>query len=190
MKRLILTLTTLISIIGFSQGQLKPVKGKVINEAKFYVSKDTANYIELFSANTILNLTGVDEEFFRILALGNRHGFVKKNKIKDADSLSRLLVADLKEIKNYQKIRDSIKRVVSDNEKKGKYKNSVIDKISGDVVPADTKNSHSQTKDKTFTPTNRNNPSNRASSVCGHKNKSGGYCKRTVVNGGYCWQHS
>jgi len=27
------------------------------------------------------------------------------------------------------------------------------------------------------------------SSVCGAKNKSGGYCKRAVVGGGRCWQH-
>ncbi|WP_448138879.1 hypothetical protein [Sphingobacterium siyangense] len=27
------------------------------------------------------------------------------------------------------------------------------------------------------------------SSVCGAKNKSGGYCKRVVVGGGRCWQH-
>lgn len=27
------------------------------------------------------------------------------------------------------------------------------------------------------------------SSVCGAKNKSGGYCKRLVVGGGRCWQH-
>lgn len=28
-----------------------------------------------------------------------------------------------------------------------------------------------------------------ASSVCGARNKSGGYCKRVVVGGGRCWQH-
>jgi len=27
------------------------------------------------------------------------------------------------------------------------------------------------------------------SSVCGAKNKTGGYCKRVVVGGGRCWQH-
>lgn len=27
------------------------------------------------------------------------------------------------------------------------------------------------------------------SSVCGAKNKSGGYCKRVVAGGGRCWQH-
>ncbi|ERJ57167.1 hypothetical protein [Sphingobacterium paucimobilis] len=27
------------------------------------------------------------------------------------------------------------------------------------------------------------------SSVCGAKNKTGGYCKRVVVDGGRCWQH-
>lgn len=27
------------------------------------------------------------------------------------------------------------------------------------------------------------------SSVCGAKNKSGGYCQRVVVGGGRCWQH-
>jgi len=27
------------------------------------------------------------------------------------------------------------------------------------------------------------------SSVCGAKNKTGGYCKRIVVGGGRCWQH-
>jgi len=27
------------------------------------------------------------------------------------------------------------------------------------------------------------------SSVCGARNKSGGYCKRVVVGGGRCWQH-
>lgn len=27
------------------------------------------------------------------------------------------------------------------------------------------------------------------SSVCGAKNKTGGYCKRKVAGGGYCWQH-
>lgn len=27
------------------------------------------------------------------------------------------------------------------------------------------------------------------SSVCGAKNKTGGYCKRKVSGGGYCWQH-
>ncbi|WP_293745067.1 hypothetical protein [uncultured Pedobacter sp.] len=27
------------------------------------------------------------------------------------------------------------------------------------------------------------------SSVCGAKNKTGGYCKRMVVGGGRCWQH-
>ncbi|MCZ4224005.1 hypothetical protein [Pedobacter rhodius] len=28
-----------------------------------------------------------------------------------------------------------------------------------------------------------------SSSVCGAKNKTGGYCKRVVVGGGRCWQH-
>ena len=27
------------------------------------------------------------------------------------------------------------------------------------------------------------------SSVCGAKNKTGGYCKRVVIGGGRCWQH-
>src|SRR5690606_28669742 len=29
----------------------------------------------------------------------------------------------------------------------------------------------------------------RVSSVCGAKNKTGGYCKRKVSGGGRCWQH-
>lgn len=31
--------------------------------------------------------------------------------------------------------------------------------------------------------------SNPVSSVCGAKNKTGGYCKRVVIGGGRCWQH-
>lgn len=31
--------------------------------------------------------------------------------------------------------------------------------------------------------------SSSSSSVCGAKNKSGGYCKRVVSGGGRCWQH-
>lgn len=30
---------------------------------------------------------------------------------------------------------------------------------------------------------------NPTSSVCGAKNKTGGYCKRVVIGGGRCWQH-
>lgn len=30
---------------------------------------------------------------------------------------------------------------------------------------------------------------NPVSSVCGAKNKTGGYCKRVVIGGGRCWQH-
>jgi uncharacterized membrane protein YgcG len=34
-----------------------------------------------------------------------------------------------------------------------------------------------------------NGGSGTVSSVCGAKNKTGGYCKRVVVGGGRCWQH-
>lgn len=30
---------------------------------------------------------------------------------------------------------------------------------------------------------------NQTSSVCGVKNKTGGYCKRVVIGGGRCWLH-
>jgi len=36
---------------------------------------------------------------------------------------------------------------------------------------------------------NQNGGSSSSSSVCGAKNKSGGYCKRVVPGGGRCWQH-
>ena len=36
---------------------------------------------------------------------------------------------------------------------------------------------------------NQNGGSSSSSSVCGAKNKSGGYCKRVVSGGGRCWQH-
>lgn len=39
------------------------------------------------------------------------------------------------------------------------------------------------------TPSNPSTPSTPSSSVCGAKNKTGGYCKRKVVGGGRCWQH-
>lgn len=39
-------------------------------------------------------------------------------------------------------------------------------------------------------PAKPSTPSNpTTSSVCGAKNKTGGYCKRKVVGGGRCWQH-
>lgn len=36
---------------------------------------------------------------------------------------------------------------------------------------------------------NQNGGASSSSSVCGAKNKSGGYCKRVVSGGGRCWQH-
>jgi len=44
----------------------------------------------------------------------------------------------------------------------------------------------------TTTPTGGNSSGGTTaptSSVCGAKNKTGGYCKRMVVGGGRCWQH-
>ncbi|WP_293786264.1 hypothetical protein [uncultured Pedobacter sp.] len=41
----------------------------------------------------------------------------------------------------------------------------------------------------TGTGNNSGGNTNPVSSVCGAKNKTGGYCKRIVVGGGRCWQH-
>jgi len=38
-------------------------------------------------------------------------------------------------------------------------------------------------------PSSPSTPSNPTSTVCGAKNKTGGYCKRKVAGGGRCWQH-
>ncbi|MGE6220276.1 hypothetical protein ACQKCH_10655 [Nubsella zeaxanthinifaciens] len=157
------------------------VIGKTKQETKFYLSKDTTTYTELFSVNRDLHLVGVEEKWFKIIALGNRFGYVEKIKIENSDSLERLLTKNHLDEMRFKKLKDSIKDVVNYNEKMGKYKNATVDPKSGEVVKVKSNNSKNIYYQK--------KASEIKSHLCGYPSKSKGFCKRTVLNGRYCWQH-
>jgi hypothetical protein len=168
-----MALVLAISLNANCQEILKQtIIGKTKHETKFYISKDTANYIELFSANRDLHLIEVEEKWFKVIALGNRFGYVEKIKIQNSDSLEQLLKRKKLEELKFKNLKDSIKNVVNYNEKIGKYKNATIDPKSGEVLKVKRNNSKNLFYQK--------KASEVKSHLCGYPNKSKG-----SVNGPY-----